>query len=120
MNPGPRRDRIGDMPDAARTLGRITAGKTPRDLETDTALALATVRPVEVVGEAATHVDERTRAIVAGIPRQQNIGARNRLIHACVEVDLDLVWSTVANDLQPLVDGLESIRARTAGGAGGR
>jgi uncharacterized protein with HEPN domain len=36
---------------------------------------------------------------------------RNRLIHAYSEVNLDLVWSTVAGDLPELVHSLETLLA---------
>lgn len=34
---------------------------------------------------------------------------RNRLIHAYFEVDLDIVWQTVTEDLEPLMVELEKI-----------
>ena len=35
-------------------------------------------------------------------------GMRNRLIHAYFDVDLDIVWTTVAEDLPPLLPAIES------------
>ena len=34
---------------------------------------------------------------------------RNRLIHGYYEVDLDVVWDTVAHNLAPLVAALERV-----------
>ena len=34
---------------------------------------------------------------------------RNRLVHACFEIDLRLVWDTVRNDLPPLIAQLEPL-----------
>ena len=37
------------------------------------------------------------------------IGMRHRLIHAYFDVNLDIVWATVTDDLAPLVTRLEEI-----------
>ncbi len=34
---------------------------------------------------------------------------RNRLIHAYFEIDLDIVWQTINEDLPPLIGELEKI-----------
>ncbi len=34
---------------------------------------------------------------------------RNHLTHAYFDVDLDIVWDTILNDLPPLVEELEKI-----------
>lgn len=36
---------------------------------------------------------------------------KNRIIHAYFDVDLDIVWKTVTEDLPPLIDELERILA---------
>lgn len=36
-------------------------------------------------------------------------GMRDRLIHGYFDVNLDVVWKTVTNDLQPLIDKIEKI-----------
>ncbi len=43
------------------------------------------------------------RAEVATIPWTDVVGMRNRLIHAYFDVDLNLVWNTVEEDLPPLI-----------------
>ena len=37
------------------------------------------------------------------------IGLRNRLIHGYFDINLDIVWDTVVEDLPPLVADLEKI-----------
>jgi uncharacterized protein with HEPN domain len=37
------------------------------------------------------------------------IGMRNRLIHGYDTVDLKVLWDTIAEDLPPLIAGLENI-----------
>ena len=39
---------------------------------------------------------------------------RNRLVHAYFDINLDLVWDTVTDDLPPLIATLEAIVADDA------
>jgi len=40
------------------------------------------------------------------------IGMRDRLIHGYFDVNLDVVWETVTNDLLPLIEKLEKILSK--------
>ncbi len=42
------------------------------------------------------------------IPWKQIIGTRNRLIHGYEEVDLDILWEIIKNDLPALGNALHS------------
>jgi uncharacterized protein with HEPN domain len=42
----------------------------------------------------------------AGIPRLAMRGMRNRIAHGCFDVDINVVWNTVQQDSQPLLDKL--------------
>ena len=42
-----------------------------------------------------------------GIPWAQVVSLRNRLTHGYDEVDLDILWEIVVDDLPPLIDALE-------------
>jgi uncharacterized protein with HEPN domain len=43
------------------------------------------------------------------IPWPNIIGMRNRLIHAYFDINLDILWKTVIEDLPPLISKLEEI-----------
>jgi uncharacterized protein with HEPN domain len=68
-----------------------------------------------VVGEAATHVTEEFRATYPQIPWENMIGMRNWLIHAYFDVDLDIVWHTLTQELPLLITELEKIPLFTEG-----
>lgn len=82
--------------DTARTASRS-------DLETDRVLALALVKLVETVGEAAAGVSEARRATLPAIPWRQIIGTRHRLVHDYRAFDRDVLWSILREDLPRLV-----------------
>jgi uncharacterized protein with HEPN domain len=70
-------------------------------------LLLALVKDVEIIGEAASRVSAETRQDCVDIPRQDIVAMRHRLIHGYFDIDFDIVWSTVTEDLPPLVAQLE-------------
>jgi uncharacterized protein with HEPN domain len=91
----------------AREAVELMHTRKRADLDTDRALGLAILRCVEIVGEAASQIPAVIRRRYPKIPWRQIIGMRNRLIHGYDIVDYDIVWSTVADDLPPLIAELE-------------
>jgi uncharacterized protein with HEPN domain len=105
-----RRDdaiRLQHMLEAARYALSFIAGKDRSDLDSDKMLVLALVKSIEIIGEAASKVSLEGRATWAGLPWQDIVAMRNRLIHAYFDINLDIVWSTLTQDLPPLVAELE-------------
>lgn len=62
----------------------------------------ATLRNLELIGEAATHVPVEIRTAAADVPWRMVIALRNRLIHGYLGIDDDTVWSIVRDDVTPL------------------
>lgn len=62
----------------------------------------ATLRNLELIGEAATHVPAEVRAAAADVPWRMVIALRNRLIHGYLGIDDDTVWSIVRDEVAPL------------------
>jgi uncharacterized protein with HEPN domain len=95
------------MLDAAREIGTLTAGMSREEFTGDRVVSLAVTRLLEVLGEAANGVSEVVRGRHGGVPWSQMIAMRNRLIHGYYDLDLDIIWSTVSEDVPPLVVLLE-------------
>ncbi|MDL1862219.1 DUF86 domain-containing protein [Betaproteobacteria bacterium PRO7] len=102
------RVRLEHMIEAARSALRFMAGRTRTDLDTDLMLLFAVVRAVEIVGEAASRVSAAGRAAMPDVPWPAVIGMRNRLIHAYFDIDKEVVWKTVTEELPPLLTALEA------------
>jgi uncharacterized protein with HEPN domain len=60
-----------------------------------------------VIGEAAGHVSSTATEALPEIPWREITGMRHRLIHGYADVDLELVWQVVMEDVPPLVAALE-------------
>ena len=105
--------RLHHMLDAARKAAQFAQGRTRADVETDEMLALALVRLLEVVDEAANAVTEDIRKRSPQIPWKEIAGTRNRLAHGYFDVDLDIVWEIVEKDLPSLIGQLERLISET-------
>jgi len=99
--------RIRHMLDAAAKAIDLTKTRTRADLDQNEILALAIVRLLEILGEAAKSVSDHYRAKCPEVPWQQIARTRDRLIHGYFDVDLDIVWQIVVSDLPLLVVQLE-------------
>ena len=91
------------MLDAATEALSFVAHCEREDVITDRRLALALIKEIEIVGEAANRISEETKQQHPDIPWSAIVGMRNRLIHAYAEIDIEMVWSAVTQDLPRLV-----------------
>jgi uncharacterized protein with HEPN domain len=103
--------RLRHMLDAAREAVSFAKGRARPDLDSDRMLNLALVRLLEIIGEAARGLSPEFRDAHPATPWKQISGMRDRLIHGYFDVNLDVVWQTVTQDLQPLITQLEEIGA---------
>jgi uncharacterized protein with HEPN domain len=101
------------MLETAREAVELVRSKTRQHLSDDRVLQLALTRLVEIVGEAAAQIPKDDQLRFPDIPWPAIIGMHNRLVHAYIDVDLDVLWSTVTADLPDLIALLE----RAAGSA---
>lgn len=69
----------------------------------------ASIRNLELIGEAATHIPDEIRLTYAEIPWRQVIATRNRLIHGYLGIDNDTLWSIIQSDIPALITELQKI-----------
>ena len=68
-----------------------------------------------VVGEASVRVSLDTKVAHPEIPWSQMTGMRNRIVHRYFNIDLDILWSVVREDLPVLIDRVGTlVRQETA------
>ena len=94
------------MLDAAREAVGFLHGRSRDELDTDRLLARGLVSCLQEIGEAASRVTRERRDRESGIPWDEVIGMRHRVVHDYRNVRLDVVWETVTNDLPMLIDEL--------------
>jgi uncharacterized protein with HEPN domain len=105
------RTRIRHAIDATEKAIEFTARTTREDLAHDEPLALALVHLLEIVGEASRHVSPGTQKVHPEVPWRDVIAARNRPSHGYFDINYDVIWDTVQDDLPGLVEALSRVLA---------
>jgi uncharacterized protein with HEPN domain len=102
---------LGHMLDTARKAVGKARGRSRTEYDGDENLRLALAHLVQVIGEAARRVSRPVREHHAEIPWDDIVGMRSKIVHDYMNVDEDVVWEVVTEDLPPLIAALERIVA---------
>lgn len=70
----------------------------------------ATLRNLELIGEAATHIPDDVCAAHPEIHWRMIIATRNRLIHGYLGIDDDTLWSIIRDDVPELLPLLKALK----------
>lgn len=103
--------RIRHLIDAATTALQFVDGRVREDLDSDEMLRLALTKLVEIVGEAAKQVSQDGRGELPSVPWSAAARTRDRLVHHYFDIDTDVLWSTVTQDLPRLLSLLTDSKA---------
>lgn len=103
--------RLRHMLMAAREAVELSRSLSREALARQRTAELALIKLVETVGEAASRVPGETRDRAPEVPWAQVVTMRHRLVHGYDAVDLDVLWSTVTDDLPELIAVLERLLA---------
>lgn len=88
-----------------------TAGMTYEQFVANPLVYDATLRCLEVIGEAANHVPDQVRSEAPGIPWAQIAAFRNRLAHGYFSLRGPLVWEVLHMHLKPLREEAQRLRS---------
>jgi len=57
---------------------------------------------LEIIGEAAGKIPPEIRKDFPGLPWESMVGMRNKTIHEYFDVNVDVIWQTVKEDIPTL------------------
>ena len=69
----------------------------------------STLRNLELIGEAATHIPHEVREVHLEIEWRDIIGTRNQLAHIYLGIDDDVIWDIIQADLPNLLPKLHNL-----------
>ena len=69
----------------------------------------ATLRNLELIGEAATHIPSEVRAAYPGIPWRAIMGTRNRLAHSYLSISNNIIWTIIQDAIPKLLPELRNL-----------
>ena len=102
---------INDMLEFSRRVMLYTDGFDQDRFVTSGLNYDATLRNLELIGEAASQLPEAFRATMPQIQWRQIIATRNRIAHGCLGIDNDTLWSIIREDVPALLIQLERVVA---------
>ena len=101
---------VDDMIDFAEHVLAYSQGLDQAGLVADRLHYDATIRNLELIGEAATHVPDAVREANTDIPWRLIVATRNRLIHGYLGIDNDTLWSIIQTNIPALLPKLVALR----------
>ncbi len=103
---------LDDMLDFCERVCRYTAGQQLDTWLADAMRYDATLRNLELIGEAATRVPADIRDMAPDIPWRLVIGTRNRLAHAYLGIEPEIIWTIVEDKVPALQQALWTLLER--------
>jgi len=100
---------VGDMVEAARRVIRYTAGRDRDRFLADEMAYDATLRNMEVLGEAAKKIPETVCRRHPEVDWRGIAGLRDVVAHVYFALDEDTLWRIVQSDIPQLLEHLERI-----------
>lgn len=101
---------VNDMIDFAEKVLAYTDGLDQAGFVASGLTYDATLRNLELIGEAATHIPDEVRAAHPDIPWRMIVATRNRLIHGYLGIDDDTLWSIIRDDVPELLPPLRALK----------
>ena len=105
-----------DLLDFCSRILAYSGGMSREEFEANQLNYDATVRNVELLGEAAKGLPEQIRAQMPDIPWREIIGVRNVLAHGYFGVNNKVLWDIVSQEVPYLSQRLEVYRDRVERG----
>ena len=105
---------INHMITHAREARALASGRSRADLDTDRNFAMLLTHLMEIFGEAAARIPEQFRDNHPEFEWQEAVDFRNVLIHQFDDIDYNVLWQAVLDELPPLIRQLEAIIAQEA------
>jgi uncharacterized protein with HEPN domain len=100
---------VGHMLDTAKLAVKKIEGKTRADFDADENLRLALTHLIQVIGEAARMVSKDYSRKYPDIPWTAIVGMRHKVVYDYLNVDDEVVWDTVIEELPELILKLEKL-----------
>jgi uncharacterized protein with HEPN domain len=100
--------RLLHLREAATKAIDFSKGKQRHDLDDDELLRLALTKLVEIVGEAAKSISPESRSAMPQVPWRAAARMRDRLVHHYFDINLNILWQTITEDLPQLLAALPS------------
>jgi uncharacterized protein with HEPN domain len=93
---------LNDILDAARKIESIVTATSADSFLADEVSHAALLHHLTVIGEAINRLSPEVRDQHPEVPWRQIVSVRNRIVHACFDLDWKILWVTATEDVPAL------------------
>lgn len=90
-----------DISSSTKKILSYTKSKSATSFANDPKTIDAVIRNFEIIGEAANKIPSKIKKDL-DLPWKEMVGIRNKVIHEYFDVNVDLIWETVKQDIPNL------------------
>ena len=107
---------LEDILDAIGQIQEFATGLSEGEFMKDRKTIHACMSCFQIVGEAVKKLPQEWKEHEPGVPWAQIQGFRNALVHEYFHIDERIMWSTIQEDLLPLLEACKRIQKRVENG----
>ena len=96
------KERLGHILDAITEIEAYTANIELKDFLANSMMRFASIKQIEIIGEAANYITPETKALFIEIQWKQIVGMRHILIHEYFGIDESLIGQVITQDIPRL------------------
>ena len=103
------RQRLLHILEAISEIEKYTSQSNINDFASNSMMRFASVKQIEIIGEAANFVSADTKTQFPQVEWRQIIGLRHILVHEYFGIDTALIWQIISTDIPKLKGDIETI-----------
>ncbi|OGY47393.1 MAG: hypothetical protein A3J65_00985 [Candidatus Buchananbacteria bacterium RIFCSPHIGHO2_02_FULL_45_11b] len=101
---------LDDIKDAIGKIEKYSKNLSFNKFSKNNLVIDAIVRNLEVIGEAAKNISVKFKDEYKDIPWNEIAGMRNIIVHEYFNVDLEILWKTIQQDIPKLKKAIKKIK----------
>jgi uncharacterized protein with HEPN domain len=105
-------NRIEDILSAIESIQKRTASMNFDEFSNNETIVKAVLYDLIIIGEAAINIPTDIQTLSPELPWRLMSDMRNIMAHEYFQVNLRITWSTIQNNLPPLIDPLQKLREK--------
>jgi uncharacterized protein with HEPN domain len=96
------KQRLLHILESIEEIEKYTGGSNLELFLQNSMMKFASVKQIEIIGEAANHITQETKNKFSDIQWQQITGLRHVLVHEYFGIDSKLIWQIIVDDIPAL------------------
>jgi len=103
------KQRLAHILESIEELESYTSGSNLDTFLQNSMMKFASVKQIEIIGEAANHISDETKEKFSEIQWRQITGLRHVLVHEYFGIDSRLIWQIIVDDIPALKNKIKEV-----------